>query len=85
MPLQRQDAKFLLGIISQSNRENENNLDLKYTKVTAKYDNSVGPQIFKSIFKVEDTKSIDNPTLQFYLYSLQQQNGFYSIKHTFWS
>ncbi|MBB3125170.1 hypothetical protein FHS04_002711 [Mesoflavibacter sabulilitoris] len=74
MPLQRQDAKFLLGIISQSNRENENNLDLKYTKVTAKYDNSVGPQIFKSIFKVEDTKSIDNPTFYNSTYIVSYNN-----------
>lgn len=62
MPLQKQDAKFLLGIINQSNRENETQLDLKYTKLTAKYDNSVGPQIFKAIYKVEDTKSKENLT-----------------------
>lgn len=56
MPLRRQDAKFVLGMISMSNKQMANKTDLEYTKITANYSDISGTQIFKAIHRIDDTK-----------------------------
>lgn len=55
-PISRQDAKYLLGIIRQSQREVAATSDLEYEKITAKHNNNGRTQVFKAIFKITDTK-----------------------------
>lgn len=55
-PISRQDAKFILGIIRQSQERISEKTDLKYTKITAKHNDNGKTQIFKAIFKLENLK-----------------------------
>lgn len=55
-PISRQDAKFILGIIRQSQDELETQSDLTYEKITAKHNDNGKTQIFKAIFKIENKK-----------------------------
>lgn len=56
-PISRQDAKFILGIIRQSQRDLEMQSDLTYEKITAKHNDNGNTQIFKAIFKIENKKT----------------------------
>lgn len=53
-PISRQDAKYILGIIRQSQEAASDNTDIDYTKITAKHNNNGKVQVFKAIFKVEN-------------------------------
>lgn len=55
-PISRQDAKFILGFIRQSQRELETQSDLTYEKITAKHNDNGKTQIFKAVFKIENKK-----------------------------
>ena len=56
LPISRQDAKFILGMIRQSQEQTSLYSDLEFEKVTAKHNNNGKTQIFKAIFKIKDTK-----------------------------
>jgi hypothetical protein len=56
LPITRQDAKFILGIVRQSQEEMSMLSDLEYEKITAKHNDNGKTQIFKAIFKITDTK-----------------------------
>ncbi|WP_299129290.1 hypothetical protein [uncultured Winogradskyella sp.] len=55
-PISRQDAKYILGIIRQSQNKVSETTDLKFTKITAKHNDNGKTQIFKGIFKLENPK-----------------------------
>ncbi|WP_299123416.1 hypothetical protein [uncultured Winogradskyella sp.] len=55
-PISRQDAKFILGILRQSQEQVASNTDLDFTKITAKHNDNGKTQIFKAIFKLENQK-----------------------------
>ncbi len=55
-PISRQDAKYILGIVRQSQEEVASNTDLNFTKITAKHNDNGKTQIFKAIFKLENQK-----------------------------
>jgi formylmethanofuran dehydrogenase subunit E-like metal-binding protein len=52
----KEDASNLLGVIRKNQEEAAKDLTRKFTKLTAKFDDSRGPQIFKAIHKIENTK-----------------------------
>ncbi|NRD20505.1 hypothetical protein HNV08_10645 [Winogradskyella eckloniae] len=54
-PISRQDAKFLLGLIRQNQDYIASTTDLTYTKITAKHNTTGNTQIFKAIYKIENT------------------------------
>ncbi|EDM44742.1 hypothetical protein SCB49_14260 [unidentified eubacterium SCB49] len=56
MPIKKQDAKYLLGIMSKNLRENEKIIDVKFEKITGKYFSSNGRQTFKAIYKFTNEK-----------------------------
>ena len=56
LPITRQDAKFILGIVRQSQEEMSMQSDLEYEKITAKHNDNGKTQIFKAIFKITETK-----------------------------
>jgi len=58
-PIFKRDAQYLLGMIRMNYEKNNDDSDIVYTKVTAKYNADSGPQIFKAVFKIE---SIANKT-----------------------
>lgn len=51
-PISRQDAKYLLGIMRQSQNSMTFNTNVTSTKVTAKYNDNGKIQLFKAIFKL---------------------------------
>tara|TARA_R110002049_G_scaffold158998_1_gene323880 strand:- start:282 stop:926 length:645 start_codon:yes stop_codon:yes gene_type:complete len=53
-PISRQDAKYILGMLRQSQEAMSNESDLNYTKITAKHNDNGKTQIFKAIFKIEN-------------------------------
>ncbi|MDB9755460.1 hypothetical protein OAB20_04140 [Winogradskyella sp.] len=55
LPITRQDAKFILGIVRQSQNQLEALTDLEYEKITAKHNDNGKTQIFKAIFKLTNT------------------------------
>ena len=56
LQMYKEDASNLLGVIRKNQEEAAKDLPRKFTKLTAKFDDSRGPQIFKAIYKVENTK-----------------------------
>ena len=56
LPISRQDAKYILGVIRQNQNEVSSKTDLEYEKITAKHSNNGRTQIFKAIFKMTDAK-----------------------------
>ncbi|WP_296312723.1 hypothetical protein [Winogradskyella sp. UBA3174] len=56
LPITRQDAKFILGIVRQSQEQLALQTDLEYKKITAKHNDNGNTQIFKAIFKITETK-----------------------------
>jgi len=56
LPISRQDAKYILGIVRQSQKELSKQTDLEYEKITAKHSDNGKTQIFKAIFKITETK-----------------------------
>ena len=59
MPLYKKDAQYLLGMIRLANEKNTENSNLEFTKITAKYNASSGPQIFKVVHRIDNTKTKD--------------------------
>ncbi len=57
MPISRQDAKYILGIVRQNQEAVSDQTDLRYTKITAKHNDNGKTQIFKAIFKVENDEN----------------------------
>jgi hypothetical protein len=55
-PISRQDAKYILGIIRQNQDKVSETTDLKFTKLTAKHNDNGKAQVFKAIFKLENSK-----------------------------
>ncbi len=55
-PISRNDAKYLLGLISEGNKKTARNSNLSYEKLTAKYHGSSDKFIFKAIYKVTSTE-----------------------------
>ncbi len=55
-PISREDAKYILGIVRQNQEMVSETTDLSFTKITAKHNNDGKTQIFKAIFKLENTK-----------------------------
>ncbi|WP_179346133.1 hypothetical protein [Winogradskyella ursingii] len=56
LPIYRQDAKFILGMMRKGQEQMSEETELVYEKITAKHNDNGTTQIFKAIFKVEDTK-----------------------------
>jgi len=56
-PLTKRDAQYLLGMIRINNETYAENSDLEFTKITAKYDDKSGPQIFKVIHRIDNKKT----------------------------
>ncbi|WP_353777726.1 hypothetical protein [Winogradskyella sp. 3972H.M.0a.05] len=54
MPLRKEDAQQLLGIMRQSYEELIKDTKLSYKKVTASYSEAASVQVFKAIFKVKN-------------------------------
>lgn len=55
-PVLREDAKTLLADIIRDQSEISKKTDLEFTRITAKYNESVYFQVFKAVFKVSDKK-----------------------------
>ncbi|WP_299890677.1 hypothetical protein [uncultured Lacinutrix sp.] len=58
-PIYRRDAQYLLGVIRKNYENNNTNPDIISSKVTAKYSDKNGPQVFKAVFKIENNKTKD--------------------------
>lgn len=56
MPMYKQDAQYILNMISMNHRKISNKTDLQYTKKTATYSANSGIQIFKAIHQIDDNK-----------------------------
>lgn len=56
-PLTKRDAQYLLGMIRINNETYAESSDLEFTKITAKYDDKSGPQIFKVIHRIDNKKT----------------------------
>lgn len=52
----KEEASNLLAVIRANQDEAAKGLPRKFTKITAKFDDSRGPQIFKAVYKIENTK-----------------------------
>ena len=59
MPLYKKDAQYLLGMIRLANEKSVENSDLEFTKITAKYNASSGPQVFKVVHRIDNKKTKD--------------------------
>lgn len=56
LPISRQDAKYILGMIRQGQEQLSSQTDLEYEKITAKHNDNGNTQIFKAIFKISNSK-----------------------------
>ncbi|MFI1745600.1 hypothetical protein [Thalassobellus sediminis] len=56
MPLNKQDAQYILGLISMNNKKVSKKTDLEFTKITAKYNSNSNVQIFKAIHRIDNYK-----------------------------
>ena len=56
-PLRREDAQFLLGMITASYERSSQDSDLSYTKLTAKYNDAGTQNIFRSIHRIDNQKT----------------------------
>lgn len=57
LPITKRDAQYLLGMIRMNNEAYAEDSDLEFTKITAKYDDKAGPQIFKAVHRINNTKT----------------------------
>lgn len=55
-PFTKQDAQYLLNVVSDELRATAKKQKLEVEKVTAKYSGAVSQQIFKTVYKVSDPK-----------------------------
>lgn len=55
-PIGRQDAQKLLGIIQQNQSNAAKDIDVDFTRITAKFKDLSSAQIFKAIFRVDQKK-----------------------------
>ncbi|MDT0557231.1 hypothetical protein RM697_01140 [Ichthyenterobacterium sp. W332] len=56
MPLQKEDAQMLLGIVRQSNETMLKGTNLKFEKLKASYSSTTKLQVFKGVFKISNPK-----------------------------
>ena len=56
-PITKRDAQYLLGMIRMNNEAYAENSDIEFTKITARYHNKYGPQIFKVVHRIDYTKT----------------------------
>lgn len=56
-PITKSDAQFLLNMITASYERSTQNSDLSYTKLTAKYNNSGKQNIFRTIHRINNSKT----------------------------
>ncbi len=82
-PITRQDAKFLLGIIRQNQDQVSSMTDLNYTKITAKHNVSGNTQIFKAIYKIENTKLNHQAFQHVYFVSSNNKTVFINLSTPF--
>lgn len=59
MPLYKNDAQLILGMISQNNNNITQNSDLEINKISAKYNDTNGTQIFKAIHQVSKKSKLE--------------------------
>jgi hypothetical protein len=57
MPFTRQEAKYILGMMSQSMHDNAATSDVTFEKITGKYFSENGRQTFKAIYKLHNEKT----------------------------
>lgn len=82
-PITRQDAKYLLGIIRQSQDEVSEYTDLKYTKITAKHNDNGKVQVFKAIFMLEDLKLNQQAFQHVYVLSSKKKTALINLMAPF--
>lgn len=56
-PITKTDAQMLLGMISASYERSTRNTDLSFTKLTARYKGSEKQDIFRSIHRIDNSKT----------------------------
>ncbi len=56
-PLSKRDAQYLLSMIRVNNEIFAEDSGLEFTKITAKYNAKFGPQIFKAVYRIDNTKN----------------------------
>ena len=56
LPIYREDAKFILGMVRQAQEQLSLETNLEFDKITAKHNNNGKTQIFKAIFKIKNEK-----------------------------
>lgn len=56
LPISRQDARFILGIMRQEQDKYAQENGLTYEKITAKHNDNGRAQVFKAIFRVDNKK-----------------------------
>ncbi len=57
IPITRGDAQYLLSMITASYQRSAQNSDLNYTKLTAKYNNSGNQNVFRTIHRINNSKT----------------------------
>lgn len=79
LQMYKEDASNLLGVIRKNQEEAAKDLPRKFTKLTAKFDDSRGPQIFKAIYKVENTKKKNRVFQHSYIVSNNDHTVFINL------
>ncbi len=83
MPLYKRDAQYLLGMIRLGNERVAENTDLKFTKITAKYNASNGPQIFKVVHRIDNEAKQTSTFSTTYIISSNHKTVFINLTTPF--
>ena len=75
----KEDASNLLNVIRKNQEEAAKDLPRKFTKLTAKFDDSRGPQIFKAVYKIENTKKKSHVYQHSYIVSNNDHTVFINL------
>jgi hypothetical protein len=83
LQMYKEDASNLLNVIRKNQEEAAKDLPRKFTKLTAKFDDSRGPQIFKAVYKIENTKKKTEVYQHSYIVSSNDHTVFINLTTPF--
>ncbi|TPV33971.1 hypothetical protein FJ651_07380 [Paucihalobacter ruber] len=83
LQLYQEEAANLLAVIRANQDEAAKGLPRKFTKITAKFDDSRGPQIFKAVYKIENTKKKTEVFQHSYIVSSNDHTVFINLTTPF--
>lgn len=79
MPLYRRDAQMILGMIGQNNDQLSRNSGFEINKISAKYNETNGTQIFKAIHQVSQVGNLNMAVNTTYIISSNHKTVFINL------